>query len=60
MEDDKKWTLPPKDQILREIEEDQVLIERAKRRCAEAPRVILEHEEAVRGVRQIIRQLART
>jgi hypothetical protein len=55
-----KKALPSRDQILREIEEDKVLIERSERRCAEAPEVIRKSEESERRLIQIIRQLART
>ncbi len=42
------------------VEKDRILIERARRKCAEAPRVIWEAEETERRLRRIIRQLART
>lgn len=60
MEEGKKWTLPPRDQILREIEEDQILIKRSEQRCAEAPQVIQEAKESAKRLREIINQLART
>lgn len=60
MAEDEQSTLPSREQILREIEEDRVLIERSERLCAEAPRIIREDEERDRLLIQIIRQLART
>lgn len=60
MDEGENRTLPSKAQILREIEEDRVLIERSERRSAELPRIILEEERRKRRLLQIIRQLART
>ena len=60
MDQEEKSAPLTKAEIEKIVEKDRVLIERAKRRSAEAPRVIREDEESERRLIKIIRQLART
>lgn len=60
MSESENSALPSEAEILKQIEENRVLIERAKRQREEVPQVKREWEASKRRIIEIIRQLART